>query len=314
MALTQSVDQVDEYGREILNYGTEDFPIAFFDDDLEKVTVVPHWHDEFEVIVITEGKVHVHTAGKEFILSEGEGCFVNSGILHTEKLLSHSGHQHAMVFGPNIISQGEDLVWKSYMVPVLNNQCLPFIRLTTTASWQREILALAEEAWQYGAYEKPDYPIYVRYLLSRSFSLIVNHAESLEDEADYLSKYQREELRTKKALIFIESNYAAAITLDDIAESAAVSSSTCLRLFRAVLGTTPVRYLMKYRLQKAVKELEHQGDRTIADIAYSCGFCDASYFDRCFQKEFGMTPSEYTVKIPSSTQKRHCIESVQLKK
>jgi AraC-like DNA-binding protein len=129
--------------------------------------------------------------------------------------------------------------------------------------------------------------------------LIVNHADSLEDEADYMSKYQREELRIKKALIFIERNYAAAITLDDIAESAAVSSSTCLRLFRAVLGTTPVRYLMKYRLQKAVKELEHQGDRTIADIAYSCGFCDASYFDRCFQKEFGMTPSGYTVKNSS---------------
>ena len=43
MALTQSVDKVDESGREILTYGTEYFPIAFFDDDLTKVAVPPHW-------------------------------------------------------------------------------------------------------------------------------------------------------------------------------------------------------------------------------------------------------------------------------
>ena len=33
MALTRSVDQVDENGRELLTYGTAAFPIAFFDDE-----------------------------------------------------------------------------------------------------------------------------------------------------------------------------------------------------------------------------------------------------------------------------------------
>ena len=293
MALTQSVDKVDENGREILTYGTEDFPIAFFDDDLTKVAVVPHWHDEFECIVVTEGKALMRIAGKEFSLSAGEGFFVNSGILHTETLLSRSGHQHAMVFSPSIISRGEDLVWKSCMAPVLDNPRLPFVRLSATVPWQREILELVEEAWQCGAHERPEYPIRVRYLLSRSFSLIVKHSEMLENEADYLTKYRQDELRIKKALRFIERNHAAAITLGEIAGSAAVSSSTCLRLFRTVLGTTPIRYVVEYRLQKAAEELERQGDRTIAEIAYACGFGDASYFDRCFQKKYGLTPSEY---------------------
>ena len=46
MALTYSVDLVDENGKELLTYGTEDFPIAFFDDDLTKIAVPNHWHDE----------------------------------------------------------------------------------------------------------------------------------------------------------------------------------------------------------------------------------------------------------------------------
>ncbi|MBQ6961862.1 MAG: helix-turn-helix transcriptional regulator [Clostridia bacterium] len=297
MGLTKSVDKVDENGREILTYGTEDFPIAFFDDDLTKVAVPPHWHDEFEIVLITTGKVRVRIAGKEILLSAGEGYFANSGILHAANLLSKEGHQHAMVFSPKIISMGADLIWKQYVAPFLNNPRLPFIRLTPSVPWQREILNWAESAWQYGAYEKKDYPIYVRHFLSKSFSLIAGQAEAIDSESPYTDKYQRDELRVKKALCFIEMNYGTGITLDEIASSAAISASTCLRLFRIVLGVTPIQYVMAYRLQKAIEELNRPGDRTIAEIAYACGFTDASYFDRCFSRAYGMSPSNYMLDL-----------------
>ena len=182
MAITQSVDRVDENGREILTYGTEDYPVAFFDDDLTIVAVPPHWHEEFEIVLVTEGKVHVRIAGKEIMLSAGEGYFANSGVLHAANLLSKMGRQHAMVFSSRIISMGTDLVWKQYVEPVLNNPRLPFIRLTPSIPWQKEILTLAESAWQHGAYEKKDYPIHVRYWLSQCFSLIAAQAETMEGE------------------------------------------------------------------------------------------------------------------------------------
>ena len=188
MALPQSVDKVDEYGREILSYGTDDFPIAFFDDDLTKVAVPPHWHDELEFVIITEGKVHVRIAGSEFLLSSGEGYFANSGILHAADLISGSGHQHAMVFSPRVISCGADLVWKSCVEPVLSNPHIPYVRLTETVPWQNELLAMAEKAWQSGAYENQDYPIHVRYLLSRSLALIAGHAETIGKETSYNDK------------------------------------------------------------------------------------------------------------------------------
>ena len=293
MALTQSVDQVDENGREILTYGTEDFPIAFFDDDLTKVAVPPHWHDELELIIITEGKVHVRMAGSEFQLTSGQGYFANSGILHAADLISASGHQHAMVFSPRLISCGADRIWKFCVEPVLNNPHIPFVRLSERMPWQHELLTMAENAWQIGAYEKKDYPIHVRYLLSRSLALIAGHAETLGRESTYTDRYQRDELRVKRALLFIEMNYGSAVTLGEIAASASVSTSTCLRLFSAILGTTPVSYLLEYRLQKAAEELQHQGKRTISEIAYLCGFTDASYFNRSFRKKYGITPTEY---------------------
>ena len=130
-------------------------------------------------------------------------------------------------------------------------------------------------------------------MLSLSLSALAKQAGVLEGEDGLQSRYPQEERRIKKALLFIERNYAEPVTLEEIARSADVSPSTCLRLFKALLGTTPVHYLLEYRLQKAVKELRLRGSRTIAEIAYSCGFSDASYFDRCFQKKYGMAPSQY---------------------
>ncbi len=293
MAISLSVDRVDESGRELLEYGTEDFPIAFFDDDLTKVAVPYHWHDELEIVIITEGTVRVRIAGTEFGLKAGEGYFSNSGILHAETLTSAAGHQHALVFSPRIISPKDDLVWKTYITPVFRNPDIPFLRLRSSVPWQRDILDLAETAWNQGAYEREDYPLSVRSSLSKAFSKIVNNISDMENESHYTNAFQRDELRIKKILVFIEKNFDKALTIEDIASSANISESTCLRLFSTVLGTTPIRFIMKFRLQRALEDLRKRDGRTVTAIAHSCGFLDASYFNRCFRKEYGTTPLQY---------------------
>lgn len=296
MALSVSVDRVDETGRELLTYGTEDFPIAFFDDDLTMVAVPYHWHDELEIVVITEGSVRVRIAGSTFALKKGDGYFSNSGILHAETLTTPSGHQHALVFSPGIIARREDLIWKGYVAPVLGNPRIPYLCLKASVPWQGEILRLADAAWIQGAYEEKDYPLGVRSSLSMAFSHIVDHMEEMENETHYTCAFQRDELRIKKILVYIEKNYGADITLEDIANSANISQSTCLRLFSTVLGTTPIKYLTIFRIQKAAEALKRADGRTISEIAHACGFSDASYFNRCFRKEHGVTPSEYISK------------------
>ena len=296
MALTYSVDQVDESGKELLTYGTEDFPIAFFDDDLAKVTIPNHWHDELEIVVITEGKVIVRIAGQEFILTAGDGYFANSAILHAAELKTAAGYQHAMVFNPAVISAPGSLAWKTYLEPLLGDPQLPFVRLSAAVPWQKEILSCSEKAWDLGAYDKSDYSVEVPYLLGKVIAGLTRHADTVKSELHYTSKYQRDELRIKKALLFIETNYGNAITIEDIADSAGVSVSSCLRLFRSIIGSTPISYLVKFRLQKAAEEFQRKSERTIAETVYSCGFTDASYFNRCFRKEYGMTPSEFIAK------------------
>jgi len=49
--------------------------------------------------------------------------------------------------------------------------------------------------------------------------------------------------------------------------------------------------LNELRLRKAAELLAQRGERRISDIAFECGFNDLSYFNRCFRRRFGLTPS-----------------------
>jgi AraC-like DNA-binding protein len=59
-------------------------------------------------------------------------------------------------------------------------------------------------------------------------------------------------------------------------------------LFEA--GASFTTRLTELRLRKAA-ELLQQAERRISDIAFECGFNDLSYFNRCFRRRFGLTPS-----------------------
>ena len=292
MGLSYSTDKIDETGKELLTYGTPDFPIAFFDDDLTKVKVPWHWHDELEIVVILSGEVSVFIAGCELNLKAGEGYFANSGILHSAELCSRTGWQHCMVFDPRVLATPDDIIWNTYISPILSHENLPFIKLSPETTWQKEIISLAEKAWSSGANEKTDYPLTVRSALSQITSLMVHNID-IEAEHPFTSKTQRDELRIKKTIYYIETHFREPITIDDIAADADISVSTLLRLYHDILHTTPIQYVLQYRLEQIREELLSYPGSAISEIAYSCGFNDISYFNRCFLKKYECTPSEF---------------------
>ena len=82
------------------------------------------------------------------------------------------------------------------------------------------------------------------------------------------------------------------VTLEEIADSAAISISECIRCFKAMVHVTPINYLRQYRLEKAADLLLHT-DLSISEAASYCGFEEMSYFTRCFRSQFGVTPTLY---------------------
>ena len=83
-------------------------------------------------------------------------------------------------------------------------------------------------------------------------------------------------------------------TISEMAREVGLSVPRFHELFKKEIGSTPLTYLRKRRLQHVGELLRKDGEfRTIKEIAYSVGISDESHFTRDFKKEFGMTPTVF---------------------
>ena len=71
-----------------------------------------------------------------------------------------------------------------------------------------------------------------------------------------------------------------------------MSEKNFRRIFKALYGQTPYAFLQKYRIEKAEILLIHT-DKSISEIALSCGFSDVYSFSHCFKRHFGISPQGY---------------------
>ncbi|WP_344821340.1 helix-turn-helix domain-containing protein [Actinocorallia longicatena] len=82
------------------------------------------------------------------------------------------------------------------------------------------------------------------------------------------------------------------LTVEDLARRANMSSRNLARRFRAVTGTTPLRWLLDQRIRHAQELLESTGD-SVESIAAATGLGTATTLRRHFNRTLGVPPDTY---------------------
>ena len=103
---------------------------------------------------------------------------------------------------------------------------------------------------------------------------------------------QKLDRRIREIITYIQENYAAQITLSELAKKFYVSDSHLSRLFKSSLGLGFRDYLTQVRLEAAERELRTT-DRSIIRLANDNGFSGLAVFNRSFKEKYGETPSVY---------------------
>lgn len=94
-----------------------------------------------------------------------------------------------------------------------------------------------------------------------------------------------------RAREYLENTVVAGARLEELEQVSGCDRWQLSRDFRALLGTSPYRYLQQRRVDLA-KQLLREG-ATLADAAHGAGFADQSHFGRTFRKAVGLTPREW---------------------
>ncbi len=129
--------------------------------------------------------------------------------------------------------------------------------------------------------------------LQRREAYAMNGLEALLLDCDRhnpLATVSTYDSRVRKAMEYLERNFARKTMLADVAEAAGLSTSRLSHLFREETGQTPLQYLENVRLRYATELLERTGF-SVKQIADAAGFESAFYFSLRFKARMRLSPT-----------------------
>ncbi len=256
------------------------------------LTEVEHSHDFFELVIVTRGSAMHRLEGKEFPVAAGD-------IFLLQGRQRHFFYDRKNLDLINIMYDPKKIALPENELRRMPGYCAMFMlepnyrhqhRFASRLHLDRVPLAhverLAEEMEKESNAQNPGYEVLLRARLLELLAYLSRaYTSSSTVEAHAL-------LRVGNVIGALENDFSKDWKLEELVRTAHMSRSNLMRIFRKATGQTPIEYLIRLRINKAM-ELLSNTDLTITEIAMETGFNDSNYFTRQFKRVIGKSPSNY---------------------
>lgn len=267
-------EQTDFYERH--HYDDPSFPVIFHFDTLKGgQRVIPHWHQNPEILYFVEGNAKITLNSEAFEASVGDIVITPPNYIHT-----HSTDSRAKYYC--LIPDLE--FCKSFDIEA---DSIDYIHHIHDDALNRKMDIIVSEFENKENYYKP-------VVLAEIISFLGYAARHYTDASPspLSEKKAAHTEMIRKTFAFIENHYYEALTIDSLAEQAGLTKYYFCHIFKQLTGMTPISYINYIRCRKAKKFLTSNAKYTVGETAELCGFSNLSYFTRTYQKYNGCLPSQ----------------------
>lgn len=276
--------------------------ISIFFDTVDYRT--PHFHPEWELIWITDGRLSVQL-GPDGSLGEAGDLFLFSpGRLHEFRGVGGSATFLCFQLSPQMFEKAYPGFGR---IASGDYRVLPFFSGEACAELRRELMEITKIYL-----EQP--PFFELQCAGRAALLLVRLLSALPwrmMSAEELDNTRKRNARLARFIRFVDEHYAQKIKLSDFAEEEGCSVSYLSRFLKSSLNQTFQEYVTAVRFHSACK-LMAGGGMKMLDICEASGFSDYRYFSAAFKKQSGMTPEEYSRHTPAPDETvRHSLHSME---
>ncbi len=242
-------------------------------------TRVNDGNDELSLFINRSGHVMVSARGREVPLAPGDGVLISSDDVMVCDRTSY-GESLSLRVPRSVLSSIVVGIDDAIMRPI-PGQSETLQLLTGYSMSLMEGNALAA-------------PFLRNVAVNHVHDLIALALGATHDAAEAASAGGLRSARLRTAKVYIvENSYRQDLSVGSVAAHLGVTSRYLQRLFEAD-GTTFSAFVLGQRLTRAYRMLcdSQFSDRPVGVIAYDVGFGDLSYFNRCFRRQYGVTPTE----------------------
>lgn len=243
-----------------------------------------HYHDFFEIFLITQGSVIHHVNSQKQHLKEGALVFVRPGDVHCyEKTPDEDCQFINLAFPKETIYAlfeylGEGLPKQSYLSASLS----PFIILSKS---KKDVLKLKLENLNLiPPSRKNAVKTELRTLLVEIFTryFMTGYRYSNTGMPDWL----------KNVCIEMENKQNFTRGMSALIEITGKSQEHICRTFKKYLNQTPTEFINSLRLDY-IQNLLINTDQDILSVAIEAGFENLSHFNHVFKRQFNMSPTKF---------------------
>ena len=155
----------------------------------------------------------------------------------------------------------------------------PIIVISDHSSEDFVISALRADAWDF--FKEPADRADIVYSVRQALQF--KYDGRWEDEADN---------PIWRALKYINEHLMDHISLEETARGCGMSTSCFERAFKREVGMTFNKYVNSLRISKA-RQLLHENNRTMSEIAFACGYTNQYHFTRTFKRLMNIPPRSF---------------------
>lgn len=248
-----------------------------------------HWHNYFECLLVTEGRLEFYLEGDVHQLNVGDFVIINPCEVHGSYSLDPFSKAYMLQFPESMFNAVQGKKVKRVRNAFIRAQDEFPPRFLHTIS--NAFLALERAQLESGI----GYYLQMKSIIYSFLHCLIDHCV-VDIISAGTARTDKHLVRLNKIMCYIESNYHLKITLEDCSQQIHVDSTYFSRFFKKYMGENFSRYLSVYRMNHAYNDLITT-DLKITELSERNGFTNYKYFLSLFKELYGCTPLEVRHKM-----------------